>query len=144
MDISPSFSPLPALAGGLLIGLAASLLLLSHGKVAGISGIFAGLFDPKAHDKAYRLAFVVGLVLVGLGARFVVPDMVPASTQGLGVIVVAGLVVGYGTRLGNGCTSGHGICGLSRGSVRSFVAVLTFMATGGLTVFAAHLLGGSR
>jgi uncharacterized membrane protein YedE/YeeE len=142
MNISPDFTPLPALVGGLVIGLAASLLLLTHGKVAGISGIFAGLFDRATHDKSYRLAFVLGLVVVGLVARLAVPELLPASSQSLGVIAVAGLLVGYGTRLGNGCTSGHGICGLSRLSARSLIAVVTFIGTGMLTVLATRLVGG--
>lgn len=144
MNISPDFAPLPALAGGVLIGLAASLLLLTHGKVAGISGIFAGLLDRATHDKGFRLAFVAGLVAVGFGARLVAPDLVPASAAGLGVIALAGLIVGYGTRLGNGCTSGHGICGISRGSARSLIAVVTFISTGVLTVLATRLLGVSE
>lgn len=142
MEISPDFAPLPALAGGLLIGLGASLLLLSHGRIAGVSGILARLLVSGARGAPYRLAFVLGLVLAGLGARFVAPDAVPPATQGLGALAVAGLLVGYGARLANGCTSGHGICGLSRGSARSLVAVLTFLATGGLTVFVARGLAG--
>lgn len=141
MNISPDFAPLPALLGGVVIGLAASLLLLTHGKVAGISGIFAGLFDRATHDKAYRLAFVAGLLLVGVGAHFIAPELVPATSSSLGLVAVAGLLVGYGTRLGNGCTSGHGICGLSRGSIRSLVAVATFISTGVLTVLGVRLLG---
>jgi uncharacterized membrane protein YedE/YeeE len=122
-----------ALLGGALIGLSASLLLLLQGRIAGISGIIGGLLPPTPGDADWRVTFVGGLVV----------DSMPLRT--VGVTAVAGLLVGYGTRLGNGCTSGHGICGLSRLSGRSLASVLTFMAAGGVTVFVVeHLLGGLR
>ncbi len=137
------FTPFSALAGGALIGLAASLLMLSHGRVAGISGIFGGVFDPVAEDRGFRLSAFPpqGLLLAGVIARFVYPSALPAGTPSLVIGGVAGLLVGYGTQLGSGCTSGHGVCGLSRLSPRSLAATVTFMATGILTVAALRALG---
>jgi uncharacterized membrane protein YedE/YeeE len=136
MTFSSDFTPVSALTGGALIGLSASLFLLTHGKVAGISGIFGGLLAPGVSDRAERFAFVVGLVLAGLAAHFLAPGWVaaPPPSRTLLVVALAGLLVGFGTRLGNGCTSGHGVCGLSRLSGRSLVATLVFMATGALAV----------
>jgi uncharacterized protein len=126
-----AFTPWSALIGGALIGLAVSFFLFASGRIAGISGIAGGLFTPRPGDFGWRLAFVGGLLLTGLVAAALFPATVTASPARSGVaMVVAGLVVGYSTRLGNGCTSGHGVCGLSRFSVRSLVATLTFMATG--------------
>ena len=135
-----------ALLGGALIGLSASLLLLLQGRIAGISGIIGGLLPPTPGDADWRVTFVAGLVFAGLVATIAAPEAFDASPlRTVGVTAVAGLLVGYGTRLGNGCTSGHGICGLSRLSGRSLVSVLTFMAAGGVTVFVVeHLLGGLR
>jgi uncharacterized protein len=137
------FTPLSALVGGALIGLSASLLMLFHGRVAGISGIFAGVFDPRTDDKSFRLYFIAGLLLAGVGARLVYPTALPGGTPSLAIGAAAGLLVGFGTRLGSGCTSGHGVCGLSRLSVRSLVATLTFMATAMLTVAVVHALRGT-
>lgn len=138
--ISPDFAPLPALLGGVLIGVAASLYLLTHGKVAGISGIYCAVFDKNADDRSDRIAFVVGLAVAGLAARMMVPGGFDLPRFGLPAIAVAGLLVGYGTRLGNGCTSGHGVCGISRLSVRSIVATIVFVGTGVLTVTAARMI----
>jgi uncharacterized protein len=138
---------LAPLLGGAAIGLSASLLLLFNGKVAGISGIFGGLVLPKVGDVAWRAAFVAGLLLGGLLLTAAYPAAFPAPGSGrsLGVVLLAGFLVGYGTRLGNGCTSGHGVCGLSRLSARSLVATLTFISTGALTVLVTrHLLEGIR
>jgi uncharacterized protein len=129
-----------ALAGGLLIGIASAFLLLVHGRIAGISGITGSLLQASTHDRGWRLAFLAGMLAAGLVAGIAVPSAVGASVRALPLVVVAGLLVGYGTRLGSGCTSGHGVCGISRFSARSLVAVLTFMTTGGLT---AMLLGGA-
>jgi uncharacterized protein len=133
-----------SLLGGGLIGLAASLLLLMHGRVAGVSGLFGGLFLPGHDARYFRLWFILGLVAAGIALSFVYPSAF--DTKGLpslAVIAVAGGCVGFGTRLGGGCTSGHGVCGLCRFSGRSLVATLTFMATGMLTVFVVrHVLGG--
>lgn len=140
------FTPVPALIGGAMIGLAASLLLLTHGRVAGISLLYASLFRRGAGDRAFRLSFIAGLAATGVLVRLTRPDaFASAWSASLPVTLLAGLVVGFGTQLGNGCTSGHGVCGLSRLSVRSLVATLTFMATGFATVFVVrHLLGGAR
>jgi uncharacterized membrane protein YedE/YeeE len=137
-----TFTPFSALAGGALIGLAASMLMLSHGRVAGVSGLFAAAVDPRAQDRGPALWFLGGLILAGAAARFVLPSALPDALPGLAVASTAGLLVGFGTRLGNGCTSGHGVCGLSRLSKRSLVATLTFMAVGVLTVAALRALGG--
>ena len=132
-------SLLPPLLGGALIGLSASFLLLANGRVAGISGVVGSLLAPVRGDIAWRVLFFGGLLTGGLllawlrPGSFAPPESL--STGGVGLLVVAGLLVGFGSRLGNGCTSGHGVCGISRGSARSILATLTFMATGVLTVF---------
>ena len=125
---------IPSLLGGALIGLAASLLLLSNGRVAGISGIVGGLLGSERTEWRWRAFFVAGLVLVGGVARAAFPDAIGAIATPLPVLAFAGLLVGFGTRLGGGCTSGHGVCGISRGAPRSFVATGTFMAVAGLVV----------
>jgi uncharacterized membrane protein YedE/YeeE len=122
------------LIGGALIGLAASLLLWSTGRIAGISGIVAELLLGARGDRAWRAAFLAGLVAAGVAFALFWPGAVGPSPRTLPVVAVAGVLVGVGTRLGNGCTSGHGVCGISRLSPRSIVATLTFMATGILTV----------
>ena len=131
---SEQFTPGTALAGGALIGLAASIMLLFTGRVAGISGIFGGLLTPKAGDIGWRAAFVGGLLVGGVLLALLAPQTIAATAaRSLPATVAAGLLVGFGVRLGNGCTSGHGVCGLSRFSRRSLVATLSFMATGFLT-----------
>lgn len=145
MTLSPGFDPLPALLGGVLIGIAASLLLLVNGRVAGISGIVGGLIPAARGDAGWRIVFLAGLLVVALLAAFVAPDSFDAPRAiPPAVLVGSGLLVGFGTRLGNGCTSGHGVCGLSRFAGRSLVATLTFMATAAATVFVVrHLAGGA-
>ena len=140
------FTPIPALIGGALIGLSASLLLLTHGKVAGISGLYGGIFRRATSDRALRVAFIAGLLAAGVVFRVFMPDAFATSwSAALPVALVAGLLVGFGTQLGNGCTSGHGVCGISRLSIRSLVATGTFVVTGIVTVFVVrHLLGGGR
>lgn len=140
-----NFTPLPALMGGAMIGLAATILLLSHGRVAGISGLYGGLFVTGTSDRPLRTAFVTGLLAGAVLLVFAFPSaFATASPVALPVVGVAGLLVGFGTRLGNGCTSGHGVCGISRLSVRSMAATATFMAAGFATVFVTrHLLGGA-
>ena len=131
----------PALAGGLLIGLSAALLLLLNGRIAGISGLVAGLGRPGRRrwtDAAFLLGLVLGPPLFALLAGHW-PQMRIAA--GLPVLALAGLLVGFGTRLGSGCTSGHGVCGISRLSIRSLVATITFMAAGFATVFVTRHLG---
>lgn len=124
------FTPWSALAGGALIGLAASLLLIANGRVAGVSGIVAGLLTPRKGEVGWRAAFVAGLVGAGLVAALVWPSGIDVSPRPLGYVALAGVLVGVGTRMGSGCTSGHGVCGLARFSVRSLAATLVFMAAG--------------
>ena len=138
-----NFTPLAALAGGLLIGLATASLVLLNGRIAGISGIVGGLLRPRSGDAGWRLAFLLGLVAAPLAYRLVTGGMPEIHIDaGPALLIVAGLLVGIGTRYGSGCTSGHGVCGLSRLSPRSLVATLVFMAAGFATVFIArHLIG---
>jgi uncharacterized membrane protein YedE/YeeE len=128
-------TPGSTLIGGVLIGLAVALFLLLNGRIAGISGIVGGLLAPVRGDVAWRLAFVLGLVGAPLLWMLVSPRPVIRVDAGWGTLVLAGLLVGLGTRYGSGCTSGHGVCGLSRLSLRSLVATLAFMAAGFVTVF---------
>jgi hypothetical protein len=141
-----NFTPIPAFIGGALIGLAASLLLLTHGKVAGISGLYGGMLRRGTSDRAFRLWFLAGLVVTGGLIRLTFPAAFETTwSASLPVVLVAGLIVGFGTQLGNGCTSGHGVCGVSRWSIRSLIATATFMLTGFATVFVVrHLIGGVR
>lgn len=133
-----------SLAGGAIIGLAATLFLYFNGRVAGVSGITGGLVGG-AEGRPWRLAFLGGLLAGGLLLKWLRPEAFGAlPVRSPALLVAAGLLVGYGTRLANGCTSGHGVCGLSRGSLRSLAATLTFMATGAGTVLVTrHLLGGA-
>ena len=132
-----------ALIGGGLIGLSATLLLLTHGRVAGISGILGTFIRDPAADGGLRGWFLLGLIVAGIVGAIVAPQAIAESPASLPLIAVAGLLVGFGTRLGNGCTSGHGICGMSRLSPRSLAAVFTFMAAGAITVFVVrHVFGG--
>lgn len=137
-----AFTPWSALTGGVLIGLAAALFLLLNGRIAGISGIVAGLLAPTRGDLGWRLAFVAGIVMAPL-TWFAVGALPPIEIEaGYPLVLLAGLIVGVSTRFGSGCTSGHGVCGVSRLSPRSIVATLAFMATGFLTVFVIrHLIG---
>ncbi len=129
------FTPGLSLAGGLLIGIAAALFLLLNGRIAGISGILGGLFKPVAGDIAWRIAFLLGLVSSPILYSLVAPLPEIQVSASFPVLVVAGLLVGVGTRYGSGCTSGHGVCGLSRFSPRSLAATAAFMLAGFLTVF---------
>ncbi len=129
------FTPLSALAGGALIGLASALLLFTHNRVAGISGIAAGILPPWGEETSWRLWFLAGLIISAPLYRLTVSAVPVQIDAPLGVLAVAGLLVGYGTQLGGGCTSGHGVCGIARLSVRSIVATLIFMSTAGLTVY---------
>lgn len=134
---------IPPLIGGVLIGLASSAFLWTHGKVAGISGLYAGIWDRHVPDRALRIAFVAGLLVAGVVALIVWPAGFGKSVVGLGAVTVAGLLVGFGTKMGNGCTSGHGVCGISRLAPRSMMATITFITTGALTVLAVKHLGGN-
>jgi uncharacterized membrane protein YedE/YeeE len=138
-----SFTPVAGLIGGALIGIASALLLLAEGRIAGISGVLGRSFFASAGDLSWRLAFLLGLPLGGALVRAFGDPMGFAIETRPAVLVVAGLLVGVGTQLGNGCTSGHGVCGVSRGSQRSIVATATFMGVAVLMVFVVrHVLGG--
>lgn len=132
-----SCNPWTALPGGFAIGLGAALLLLLNGRIAGVSGIVGGLLQPTRHDLGWRIAFVAGLVAAPLAHALVAPLPAAQVEAGPGLMLAAGLAVGVGTRWGSGCTSGHGVCGVSRRSPRSIVATLVFVAAGCATV---HLL----
>jgi len=127
------FTPWASAAGGALIGLAAAMLVLLNGRIAGISGIVGGLLVPRGGDIGWRLAFVGGLLLAPAVLAFY--SVNPRIDAGFGTLALAGVLVGIGTRYGSGCTSGHGVCGLSRLSPRSLVATVAFMAAGVATVF---------
>ena len=137
-------SILNALYGGALIGFAASVLMLFNGRVAGISGVLGGLTPPVATSRGWRASFLTGLSIGGLSLLWMMPDAVQAPVGRDGThLILAGLLVGYGTQLGNGCTSGHGVCGISRFSTRSITATMVFITTGILTTTAVRLLGGA-
>lgn len=139
-----NFTPVSAAIGGALIGLSAVLLMLSTGRIAGVSGIFSGLLNLRSADKGWRIAFIAGLILAPVIAGLVGYGMAtPKLPANWAVLVVAGLLVGFGSRLGGGCTSGHGICGIGRLSPRSITATIVFMATAVATVAVTrHVLGG--
>ncbi|HWV38585.1 MAG TPA: YeeE/YedE thiosulfate transporter family protein [Vulgatibacter sp.] len=131
------------LGGGVLIGIGASLLLLFNGRVAGISGIVGGLLARRRGETPWRALFVGGLLAGGAIAWLAMPARFDASAApSLPLVALAGLLVGVGTRIGSGCTSGHGVCGISRLSLRSLAATLVFMATGSLTVLVVRVAGG--
>jgi uncharacterized protein len=129
------FAPGSALAGGVLIGLAAAWLILEDGRILGSSGLLGGLIPPRADDWPWRVAALAGLIAAPLVARFLFAPAAPVIETSAATLIVGGLLVGFGTRLANGCTSGHGVCGLARLSPRSVAATGTFMAAGFLTVF---------
>lgn len=139
-----NFTPISALIGGLMIGGAAAILLWLNGRIAGVSGIAWNLIARPREDGNWRLAFLTGLVLGAFIYRWVSGDaVVPVIEASWGVLIMGGLLVGFGTQLGGGCTSGHGVCGIARLSPRSIVATLIFMASAIATVFVVrHLLGG--
>jgi uncharacterized protein len=141
-----NFTPIPSLIGGILIGLSAAAMMYFNGRIAGISGIFGGLVAPVKGEVGWRASFFAGLILGGVALLLFYPaafDFTGAPGS-MAALTVAGILVGFGTRLGAGCTSGHGVCGLSRFSLRSFVATLTFMAVAGGTVYVTqHVLGGA-
>ena len=129
-----AFTPWSSLAGGVLIGVAAAMFALLNGRIAGISGVLGGLLKPVKGDVAWRAAFVLGLVAAPLAYPFFKPVPLPRIDAGYGALLLAGLLVGIGTRYGSGCTSGHGVCGLSRLSLRSGAATAAFMGAGFVTV----------
>ncbi len=136
-------APLVApLVGGALIGLAATLLLVANGRVAGISGAVGGLFGARAGDREWRVSFLGGLLVGGVALALLRPSALRVEyAPPAALAVVAGLLVGFGTQLGNGCTSGHGVCGVSRRSTRSIVATITFILAGALAVLVSRRLG---
>ena len=138
------FTPWLSLGGGLVLGLATAAFMLLNGRILGISGILGGLLTPKRGDMGWRVAFMLGLLAAPWAVAGLAPEWMqqaPRIDASFGVLAVAGVLVGLGTRLGSGCTSGHGVCGLSRLSLRSLVATLTFMGLGFVTVFAVrHVL----
>ena len=141
-----NFTPLSALAGGILIGLSVGILWLTTGRIGGVSGIFGGIVPVRPHETPWRVAFLIGLPLGATIFYFLLPSMFSIGVKlptlaPISVLVGAGLLVGAGTRLGGGCTSGHGVCGIARLSPRSFLAVLSFMASGAMAVYIIrHLL----
>lgn len=137
------FTPVSAVIGGVLIGGSAALLLLLNGRIAGVSGILGGILQPKMGDLGWRLAFVAGLLLAPVIHAAFGGSLPPVQiTASVSQLVVAGLMVGIGTRLGAGCTSGHGVCGIGRGALRSIAATAVFMTTTFLTVLVTRHLAG--
>ncbi len=138
-----NFTPVPALIGGALLGLAAALLWWLNGRLAGVSSILGQTLSTTETELHWRVAFLAGLLVAGIGAALLVPRTVHFELDaGYGQLVLAGMLVGYGTQLGSGCTSGHGVCGIPRLSKRSIVATLVFMAAGFLAVLGLRLGGG--
>ena len=135
------FTPWLSLSGGLLIGVATATLLLLNGRIAGISGILGGLFQPVKHDTRWRVAFILGLLIAPLAYSLIIPLPSIRIDADIDTLIVAGLLVGVGTRYGSGCTSGHGVCGLSRLSPRSAIATVSFVMAGFVTVYIVrHLI----
>lgn len=138
------FTPWASLAGGILLGLASAMFILVNGRILGISGILGGLMSPKRGDTGWRIAFMLGMLAAPISLSLFAPAgliSAPRIDAGYALVVLAGLLVGYGTRMGSGCTSGHGVCGLSRLSPRSLVATAAFMAAGFAIVYVArHLI----
>jgi uncharacterized membrane protein YedE/YeeE len=137
------FTPWASLAGGILLGLASALFILVNGRILGISGILGGLLRPQRSDTGWRVAFMLGMLAAPATLAWIAPAglvSAPRIDAGYAVVLIAGLLVGYGTRLGSGCTSGHGVCGLSRLSPRSLVATGSFMAAGFAMVYAMRHL----
>lgn len=135
------FTPWSSLAGGVLIGAAAAMLVLLNGRIAGVSGIIGGVLRPAGGDMAWRFAFIAGLLVAPVAYRLLGSPSAPTIEASYPVLILAGFLVGAGTRYGSGCTSGHGVCGLSRLSPRSLAATLAFMLAGFATVLAVrHLL----
>ena len=129
------FTPWASLAGGILLGLASAVFILVNGRILGISGIVGGLLRPQARDAGWRVSFLLGLLAAPLLYAMAAGSITPRIDAGWVTVVIAGVLVGVGTRYGSGCTSGHGVCGLSRLSPRSLVATLAFMGAGFATVF---------
>jgi uncharacterized membrane protein YedE/YeeE len=141
--MSTDFTPLASTIGGVIMGLASVLMLAGNGRIAGVSGILGGLLEGS-EGRGWRGSFIVGMLVGGVGLMLLWPQSLPGpAVDSLPMLAVAGLLVGFGTRMGSGCTTGHGICGLSRLSTRSLVATVTFMGTAIATVsIIRHVLGG--
>ena len=146
-----NFTPIASLMGGMLIGLSVSVMLLFSGKIAGISGIVGGILSPAQNDTQWRLVFLGGLLVGGLMVGFFSADLFAIDNvfaieieRSWPALILAGLLVGFGSHFGSGCTSGHGVCGISRLSPRSLVATMTFISTGALAVYIVnHWFGGA-
>ena len=136
-----NFTPLPALYGGILIGIASAILMLFNGKIFGISGIVGGILKPEKNETLWRILAVLGMILGAFITSKLLGSPEKVVTVKTPVLIIGGLLMGYGARLGSGCTSGHGVCGLSRFSVRSLFSVLTFMGSGMVFVFLARTFG---
>jgi len=131
-----NFTPLSAMAGGALIGISVTLLLLFNGRIGGVSGIMSGVFLAPKNDRIWRLMFIAGLILGAFIFNLLLPDFnIPRQNYPLFLLGLGGFLIGFGTRMGGGCTSGHGICGIANLSIRSVIATLTFMTTGMITVY---------
>jgi hypothetical protein len=139
-----NFTPYSSLAGGILIGVSASILMYLNGRIAGISGIVSGIFNTHSmQEKAWRLAFVVGLVSGAFVYAYLFPITIePREHMTTALLIVGGLIVGFGTAMGGGCTSGHGVCGMSRFSLRSITATMTFLVAGIVTVYIVNQVQG--
>lgn len=136
-----SFTPWSAAAGGLLIGLAVTILLVFNGRIAGISGILGGVLKPIAGDTAWKVAFILGIIIAPILYTVFIYAPEVSITASTPILIIAGLLVGFGTRLGGGCTSGHGICGMARLSRRSIMAVSIFMVVAFVTVAVVNAIG---
>jgi uncharacterized membrane protein YedE/YeeE len=140
--MTANFTPIASLVGGLILGLAAALLLVANGRIAGITGIVGGLVE-RSEGRGWRTSFIAGMLIGGVGLLLWLPNSLPGIAVSSPMLVAAGLLIGFGTRMANGCTSGHGVCGVARGSMRSLVATATFMMTAIVTVaLVRHGLGG--
>jgi uncharacterized membrane protein YedE/YeeE len=138
-----SFTPVASALGGALIGLSATLLLMLNGRVAGVSGILGGVVRPTRGDWGWKVLFLLGLLSAGVLVARLHPGAFGAPSVPIGVLIVGGVLVGAGTELGNGCTSGHGVCGISRGSTRSIAATVVFMVIAAMTVYVVHHVLGA-
>lgn len=133
-----NFTPVPAIAGGLLIGVAVALLIILNGRIAGVSGILSNLFTATGQERNWRAAFLAGLIISPIIYQLFQPLPIIEQNSNYLVLIIAGLMVGIGTNFAGGCTSGHGVCGLARLSFRSLIAVLLFMSSAVVTVFITH------
>ncbi|MDQ7090863.1 MAG: YeeE/YedE thiosulfate transporter family protein [Methylococcales bacterium] len=138
-----NFTPYASLVGGLFIGLSATIMLLLNGRITGISGMVSGLISPDKGESLWRLAFIFGMMIGASAFVFFFPESFSARENFSPLLlIIGGFLVGFGTRLGNGCTSGHGVCGIARFSIRSLVATVVFIFSGGLSVFVIrHVIG---